>query len=237
VASFRRAVDVQRREKGIGQQVEDTQRYGFEEIPEEQRYWFLVSGVRTPSEEAGQENAWLPPEMEASLRDIETDVQADRVFGTTGDKIREIRKKNEETRKRMNEVGYGYNALSIPWWPEAYKWEHKQELEYVQAPMLFSTREAAEKEKRAVEGAEADGYSRLTDQYGEEHVNEAYDNPAPLRAMWLDWGWLLDKLEDSDFLCVMVNHKLKLRQDFAEELRKKLEELEVEELEREEEEE
>jgi hypothetical protein len=105
----------------------------------------------------------------------------------------------------------------------------EQELEYVQAPMLFSTREAAEKEKRTVEDAEPEGYSRLADQYGEELVNEAYDNTASLRTMWLDWDSLLDKLEDSDFLCVMVDHKLKLRQDFAEELRKKLEELEGEE--------
>jgi hypothetical protein len=207
--------------------VEDTQRYWFEEVPEEQRYWFLVPSGRTRREEAEREDAWLSPELEASLRDIETDVRADTVFGTTGDSIREIRKENEEPRKRMNEVGYGYSALSIPWWLEALKWEHKQELEYVQAPMLFSTREAAEKEKRAVEDAERDGgFSRLVDQYGEELVNEAYDNTASLRTMWLDWDSLLDKLEDSDFLRVMVDHKLKLRQDFAEELRKKLEELE-----------
>lgn len=219
----------ERREKGIGQQVEDTQRYRFEEVPEEQRYWFLVPSGRTRREEAERGDAWLSPEMKASLRDIETDVRADTVFGTTGNRIREIRKRTEETRKRMNEVGYGYNALSIPWWLEAHKWEHKQELEYVQAPMLFSTREVAEKEKRAVEGAQPEGYLRLTDQYGEELVNEAYPNTAPLRVMWLDWGWLLDKLEDSDFLCVIVDHKLKLRQDFAEELRKKLEDLEGEE--------
>jgi hypothetical protein len=221
MASFRRAVDVQKREKGIGQQVEDTQRYWFEVVPEEQRYWFLLPRVRPSREEAKQKDAWLSPENKASLGDIETDVQADRLFGTTGDEIREIRKKTEETRKRMNEVGYGYNALSIPWWPEAHKWKHKQELEYVQAPMLFSTREAAEKEKRAVQGPEPE--------YGEELVNAAYDNTAPLRAMWLDWGSLLDKLEDSDFLCVMVDHKLKLRQDFAGELRKTLEDLEGEE--------
>jgi hypothetical protein len=212
---------VQRPEKGIGQQVEDTQQYWFEAAPEEQRYWFLLRWVRPRREEAKQDDAWLSTENKASLRDIETDVQADRLFGTTGDETREIQKKDEETRKRMDEVGYGYIALSTPWWSEALKWEHKQELEYVQAPMLFSTREAAEKEKRAVEGDEPE--------YGEELVNKAYDNPASLRVMWLDWGWLLDKLEDSDFLCVMVDHKLKGRQDFAEELRKKLEDLEGEE--------
>ena len=39
---------------------------------------------------------------------------------------------------------------------------------------------------------------------------------------------LLDKLEDSDFLCVMVDGRMILRQDFAAELKKKLEELEEE---------
>jgi hypothetical protein len=48
---------------------------------------------------------------------------------------------------------------------------------------------------------------------------------------------LLFYLENSDFLYVMVDGRKMPRQDFAEELRKKLEKLEVEELEREEEEE
>ncbi len=42
--------------------------------------------------------------------------------------------------------------------------------------------------------------------------------------MWIDGDTLLDKLEDSDFLCVMVDHRSKLRQDFIEELKKRLEE-------------
>jgi hypothetical protein len=37
---------------------------------------------------------------------------------------------------------------------------------------------------------------------------------------------LLDKLGDSDFPCVMVDHKPKLRQDFIEELKKQFEEQE-----------
>jgi hypothetical protein len=37
---------------------------------------------------------------------------------------------------------------------------------------------------------------------------------------------LLDYLEDSDFLCVMVDGQMKLRQDFVEEIRDRLEERE-----------
>lgn len=56
------------------------------------------------------------------------------------------------------------------------------------------------------------------------HTDEALDNTAPLRVLWIDRDSLLDKLGDSDFLCVMVDHRLKLRRDFMEELRKQREE-------------
>jgi hypothetical protein len=53
---------------------------------------------------------------------------------------------------------------------------------------------------------------------------EAVGNTSSLRVMWIDLDMLLDKLKDSDFLCVMVDHRLKLRQDFIEELKRQPEE-------------
>jgi hypothetical protein len=46
----------------------------------------------------------------------------------------------------------------------------------------------------------------------------AYNNMAPLPVFDLDEDLLFGKLEDSDFLCVMVDGILKLRRDFMEEL-------------------
>ncbi len=82
---------------------------------------------------------------------------------------------------------------------------------------------------RALHGAAADEYLRLVNQHGEEEVNEAYENTPPTMMYFLDVETLLDHLEDSDFLCVMVDGRMMLRQDFAEDLRGKLGELEEEE--------
>jgi hypothetical protein len=96
----------------------------------------------------------------------------------------------------------------------------------VQAPRLFSTKEGAEEQLRSVEDSELERYRGLVDEYGEEETNRAFDNTSPLRVKWVDWYMLLDKLGDSDLPCVMVDHKLKLRQDFIEELKKQVEEQE-----------
>jgi hypothetical protein len=110
------------------------------------------------------------------------------------------------------------SILSIPWWPEATKWEHKDGIERVDAPMLFTTREAAEAKLREIQDAEADNYLRLVEHHGEGIINVAYNNTAPLQVFDLDESLLFSKLEDSDFLCVMVDGILKLRRDFMEEL-------------------
>ena len=115
-------------------------------------------------------------------------------------------------------------VISIPWWPETIKWVHEEGGERVAAPMLFSTRRRAQEELEDIERSEADSYLALVEQHGLEEVNEAYENTSPWRLYDIGLDSLLDKLEDSDFLCLMVDRQLRLRHDFAEELRKQLDE-------------
>ena len=122
----------------------------------------------------------------------------------------------------------GNSPLSIPWWTEVVKWQHREAVERVDAPMLFSTMAGAEEQLRALHGAAADEYLRLVEVHGAEDVKRGYDNTPPTRIFALEAEMLLDNLEDSDFLCVMVDHKLKLREDFIEELKKQLEQHEEE---------
>lgn len=197
----------------------EPQRFGFEEIPEEHRYWFLVPWGPSPREEAEREDSVFSSEEQSELEEIERSIRLAKVFGTTEAEALEVVRQNRELRERMEEVGFAPNALSIPWWPEIQpKWVHRQDPEYVQAPMIFSTKEEAEKVWRSLEGTDPQSYMDLMERYG-----WAVGNTSSLRAMWIDTDTLLDKLEDSDFLCVMVDHRLKLRQDFIEELKRRLE--------------
>ena len=197
----------------------EPQRFGFEEIPEEHRYWFLVPWGTSPREEAEREDSVFSAEEQSELEEIERIIRHAKVFGTTEAEARETVRGNRELRERMEEVGFAPNALSVPWWPEIQpKWEHRQDREYVQAPMIFSTKEEAEKVWRSLEGTDPQSYMELMERHG-----EAVANTSSLRVMWIDTYTLLDKLEDSDFLCVMVDHRLKLRQDFIAELKRRLE--------------
>ena len=87
--------------------------------------------------------------------------------------------------------------------------------------MLFSTMAGAGEELRKQHGAAADEYLRLVERHGEEEVNEAYENTPPLMFHSLDNEKLLDYLEDSDFVCVMVDGRMRPHQDLVEELRKR----------------
>ena len=58
----------------------------------------------------------------------------------------------------------------------------------------------------------------LVERFGEVDVNEAFDNTPPLRAVWVDRDTILDGLREAEFLCVMVDDRLRLREDFIEEL-------------------
>ena len=109
-------------------------------------------------------------------------------------------------------------VLSVPWWPEAMKYIHEEGNERVDAPILFTSEEAAKAHIRETENADPDLFLKLVNQHGEQHVNQAYDNTAPLTVLAIDREALADKLEDSDFLCVVVDARMKLRQDFIEEL-------------------
>jgi hypothetical protein len=120
----------------------------------------------------------------------------------------------------------GISPLSIPWWTEVIKWAHREGVEKVDAPTLFTTIEGAGEQLRALHGDAADNYLRLVELHGEEEVNEAYDNTPPTKVFEVGERMLLDYLEDSDFLCLMVDGRMKLRQDFVEELRGRLEERE-----------
>jgi len=113
--------------------------------------------------------------------------------------------------------------MSIPWWTEVIKWGHREAVERVDAPMLFTNRNGAENLVREVEGAEADNYLRLVERFGEDEVNEAWSNTPQTKIFEVDEETLLGYLQDSDFLCVMVDGRLRLREDFAEELRTRLE--------------
>jgi hypothetical protein len=125
---------------------------------------------------------------------------------------------SEEKKRWVARRARQVSVLSIPWWPEAVKWGHKDGIERVDAPMLFTTREAAEEKLREIQDAEADNYLSLVDHHGEGIINVAYNNTAPLQVFDLDESLLLGKLEESDFLYVMVDGNLKLRRDFMEDM-------------------
>jgi hypothetical protein len=199
--------------------MDDQGSYWFETTPDERRYWFIVQWGPPPrrEEEQREMRSSFPPGSE-DLEEIEAEVRAEQsVFGPSAEKRREIREMNQ----RMDAAGYAPHALSVPWWPEAEcKWEYSEEPEYVLAPRLFTTRGAVEEVRREQEQNSPEAYLELVGRYEPEVVDEALDNTSPLRAAWMDIGLLLDKLEDATFLCVMVDGRLKLRQDFIEELKR-----------------
>ena len=199
------------------------EQYWFEEVPEEQRYWFLAPYGQSVRQEADQEDAEFPPDLRSELENIRDERQA-RVFGMNTEQYLEKKKAASERLKRMAEVGFGPLALSDPAWPETPKWVYRQGKEYLESPKLFSTKEAAEEELRIRENNDLDTYLDLSEQHGEELVNQAYNNTSSLRVLWMDRDTLLGKLEDVNFLTLMVDNRLKLRSDFMRELREQLEE-------------
>lgn len=174
------------------------ERYWFEDVPEDQRYWFLTQWGMPPNLEDPPQRQQTPP---AGLEEEVAQIEA--------------------FKERADAVGFGVSALSPPWWTEAgSKWVHDPEgPEYLEAPMLYTTRKRAEEELRQMEAREPEMYLNLVERHGAADVDEAFDNTAPLRAMWLDRDTLLSQLEECDFLCVMVDDRLRLRQDFMEELK------------------
>ncbi len=179
--------------------------YWFEEVPEEHRYWFLVQwGIpRSAEQRAGERGDLEPPP------------------GVAPGQFREDLERAREVMRREEAVGYAPGALDPPWWTGIEnRWEHREGPEVVTAPQLYTTRERAEEDLRQITEREPDDLLNLVKQHGWTTVNEALDNTAPLRAMWVDRDTLVERLEDTDFLCVRVDDRLKLRQDFMEELKR-----------------
>ncbi len=110
-------------------------------------------------------------------------------------------------------------VISIPWWTECVKHHYREANESVDAPLIFTSQEMAEAQLRQIMDRAPGEYLRLVEEHGAADVGEALDNTAPLHIFSLDRRQLLDKLEDSDFLCVEVDGRMKLRQDLIEDLR------------------
>jgi len=70
-------------------------------------------------------------------------------------------------------------VLSVPWWPEAMKYTHEEGNERVDAPILFTTEEAAEVQLRMTEEAEPDSYLKLVNQHGEQREQGVHQHSSP----------------------------------------------------------
>jgi hypothetical protein len=193
-------------------------RYWFEGVPEAERYWF-VAPWPAPSgwQEEGSESE-LPGELGAELAEREQEIRGEVVFGLEPEKVREIR----ALQKRMDAIGYAPGFVSAAsgegFGDIVDRWVHDEGKEYVEAPVLFTTQEAAEKEASEINESTPEAYLDLVGRHGEDATNQAFDNYAPRRALWVDRETLLESLQEARFLCVMVDGRLKLREDFIEEL-------------------
>jgi hypothetical protein len=159
------------------------ERFWFEDVPEEYRYWFLA-----PKSLPGN----MPREPEG---DSETEHSV-----LSEEQAQSEQERINETLRRAEEVDFGINSLDIPWWTDVLAWEREEEVEYNRIPKIFTKRDWAEAEE------------------GDEEAPGARLGSVPYEAFWVDQGTLLDKLIDADFLCVMVDGKIRLRSDFIEEL-------------------
>lgn len=171
-------------------------RFWFEEVPEDEQYWFLAQWDTLPSAEAAREAETAPGAYEEQ---------------STG-----------YMHERMRAVRYQPQALREPWGSaQVYSWEHEAEGGGGRslAPIFFTTREQAEKEERELETEEAEGYLDLVGRMGEARAGNAFNNSLPYRALWVNLEMLLNKLEDADFPYVVVDGAVTLRGDFIEQLR------------------
>lgn len=122
----------------------------------------------------------------------------------------------------MDEQDYFYvgtGLLSVPCWPEVVKIELEVGGHTFVAPLIFSTMEAAEEELREHRNAAADNYLRLVEKFGEEQVNEAYENSPELRVILVPGDLLALHLEDTDLPYLVVDGRVYPTRGFAEELR------------------
>ncbi len=122
----------------------------------------------------------------------------------------------------MDEQDYFYvgtGLLSVPCWPEVVKIELEVGGHTLEAPLIFSTMKAAEEELREHRNAAGDNYLRLVEKFGEEQVNEAYENSPELRVVLVPGDLLAVYLEDTDLPYLVVDGRVHPTGEFAEELR------------------
>jgi hypothetical protein len=87
-------------------------------------------------------------------------------------------------------------------------------------PMLFTAREGAVNELRAIqEESQPPLYVQAVEGVGEKPRGDPANNMPPYELFGLDADLLVGKLEDAEFEYVMVDGRLRFREDFMEELR------------------
>jgi hypothetical protein len=114
----------------------------------------------------------------------------------------------------------GVSPISVPYWSDVTMYEMELGNDRVAAPILFSTREAAEAELRAHRDAEADAYLRAVEMYGEQDFNEALDNTPEQQLFEIDEWLLSEHLKDSDHRYVVLDGRVRTALKLAEELRR-----------------
>jgi len=183
-------------------------RYWFEEVPEEERYWFLAPSGTLPSlrakREAAARESGLTPQDAGELKNVESDIHHASVFRLSEEQARRIREESAEMRNRIDAVGFGDQALEPPAWPTVIHQYIEEGWDKVRAPILYTDKEKAEEAARDLESEETEGYLQLVESHGQADADEAWDNYVPFKPLWVDRGTLLGKLEDSAFLCVMM---------------------------------
>ena len=78
-------------------------------------------------------------------------------------------------------------------------------------PTLYTTREAAEEARRAIEENDPEAYLDLVERYGEDGTNRAYTNFAPLRVLWTDRESLIAALDAAAFPALLMDGEFRLR--------------------------
>jgi hypothetical protein len=121
----------------------------------------------------------------------------------------------------MTEPTYWYlgvSPISVPYWSDVTMCGAEVGDDAVVAPMLFTAREGAEAELREHGEAEADAYLRAVREHGAAAVDEALDNTPEQRVFGIG-AWLLgEHLKDSDHMYVMLDGRVRLAWELAEEL-------------------
>jgi hypothetical protein len=130
------------------------------------------------------------------------------VFWPSAEELEEIKAQD----RRSREVGYMGAVTDDLFGDHSAVYETKDRA--WQVPVLYTQQHHAEEERKRIEGSDPEDYLRLVAKHGEEVINRAYDNAAPLRVVRTDRDALIDWLPDTSFPAVMVDGEFKLPGDF-----------------------